>query len=84
MNYYYTYVLRSSKDHKLYIGWTVDLIKRINNHNKGIVESTKNRRPLVLVYFEACLNKDNAIKREKQLKSGFGRAYLTRRINLGR
>jgi putative endonuclease len=76
---FYTYVLKSKKDGKLYVGWTLDLKKRIAKHEKGLVESTKNRKPFQLVYYEACLDRESAIKREKQLKSGFGRAYLKRR-----
>lgn len=77
---YYTYVLRSQKDQKLYIGWTDNLEYRFNQHNKGLVNATKYRVPLDLVYYEACLSKDSAILREKQLKTGFGRAYLKRRL----
>jgi putative endonuclease len=77
---YYTYVLKSLRDGKLYIGWTVDLRNRINRHNRGEVESTKFRFPLKLVYYEACLSKAKAIAREKSLKTGFGRAYLEKRI----
>ncbi|MFA6105305.1 MAG: GIY-YIG nuclease family protein [Patescibacteria group bacterium] len=78
---FYTYVLKSQKDNELYIGWTDDLKSRIKKHNDGLVESTKNRKPLILVYYEACLNKDAAIAREKSLKTGFGRAYLKNRLN---
>ena len=77
---YYTYVLLSKKDEKLYIGWSDDLKRRLKEHNKGLVEATKNRRPLKLVYYEACLNKHLAIKREKYLKTGSGRAFLSNRI----
>lgn len=78
--FYYTYVLRSNKDRDLYIGWTNDLKSRVKEHNSGKVEATKNRLPLKLIYYEACLSREGAIKREKQLKTGFGRAYLKRRI----
>ncbi len=78
---YYTYVLCSKKDGKYYIGWTEDLRRRVKRHNNGLVEATKNRRPLTLVYYEACLVEKSAIKREKQLKTGFGRAYLKRRLH---
>ncbi len=78
--FYYTYVLKSQKDQDLYVGWTDDLKERYKNHNSGGVVSTKYRRPLDLVYYEACLNKEKAILREKQLKTGYGRAYLKRRI----
>ena len=80
MNFFYTYVLKSSKDDGLYIGWSTNLRERIEKHKKGQVQSTKNRRPLVLIYYEACLDKEKAIIREKQLKTGFGRAYLKRRL----
>lgn len=79
---FYTYVLTSKKDNKLYIGWTNNLENRLREHNNGLVIATKYRIPLELIYYEACLNKDDAIAREKQLKTGFGRAYLKRRINL--
>jgi len=78
---YYTYVLKSDKDGKLYVGWTEDLNRRISDHNNGKVNSTMNRQPLKLVYYEACNSKQDAIAREKSLKTGFGRAYLKRRIS---
>lgn len=77
---YYTYVLKSLKDDKLYVGHTKDLQKRIDRHQKGNVPSTKNRRPLRLEYYEACHTLEDAVKREKSLKTGFGRAYLKRRL----
>jgi len=77
---FYTYVLKSSKDNNLYIGFCEDLKRRIVEHNKGLVFATKNRRPLKLVYYEACLDYDKAVKREKILKTGFGRLYLKKRI----
>lgn len=78
--FFYTYVLKSLLDSKFYIGWTNNLKARVLKHQNGKVESTKHRRPLKLVYFEACLDKEKAIKREKSLKSGFGRSYLKRRF----
>ena len=75
-----TYVLKSIKDNNFYIGWSSDLKKRLVEHNKGLVLATKNRRILKLVYYEACLNKHKAIKREKYFKTGFGRRFLTNRI----
>jgi putative endonuclease len=77
---FYTYVLKSEKDQEIYIGWTDDLDSRIREHNMGNVESTMARTPLVLVYYEACITKIGAIRREKQLKTGFGRAYLKRSL----
>ena len=70
---YYVYVLQSIKDNKFYSGSTRDLKNRIEHHNKGLVPATKNRRPLELIYYEACLSKDDAVRREQYLKSGWGK-----------
>jgi putative endonuclease len=78
--YFYTYVLRSLKDNKLYVGWTINLKSRLFKHNEGKVFATKSRTPFELVYFEACLSKHKAIEREKVLKTGFGRKYIKTRI----
>ncbi len=77
---FYTYVLRSQKDKQLYIGFCSDLKHRFTEHNTGKVESTKTRMPFEIIYYEACLNKEKAIKREKYFKSGFGRNFLKKRI----
>ncbi|MBU4339273.1 GIY-YIG nuclease family protein [Patescibacteria group bacterium] len=78
---YYVYILKSLKDKKLYIGYSDNLQRRIQEHIKGKVKSTKNRRPLVLVYYEAYKSKEDAKEREKQLKY-FGKSYsqLKRKI----
>lgn len=68
--FYYVYVLLSEKDNQFYTGYTSNLINRITFHNDGKVESTKNRRPLKLIYWEGCLNQQDATRREKYLKSG--------------
>ena len=65
MDIYYTYVLHIEKDDKFYVGFTKDLKLRFEKHCKGQVESTKDRRPLKLIYYEGCLNQDDATKREK-------------------
>lgn len=77
---FYTYVLKSIKDGQLYIGWTDDLKQRFKSHNKGLVDATKSRIPFDLVYYEACIDKEKAIAREKYFKSGFGRNFLKSRI----
>jgi len=65
---YYIYLLKSKKDNKLYIGLTNDLRKRFNEHNQGLNKSTKYRRPLALIYYEAYLSLEDAQIREKKLK----------------
>lgn len=82
---YYTYVLlcEDQKNNKseLYVGSTQDLKNRFQQHVAGEVSSTKSFNKLILVYYEACLNKTDARKRELQLKTGFGKGYLKRRLN---
>ncbi len=80
--FYYTYVLKSIKNNKLYVGYSGDLYKRVKEHNLGLVKSTKSGMPWNLIYYEACKNEKDAVNREKQLKTGFGRAYLKRRITM--
>ena len=77
---YYTYVLLSEADRRLYIGATQDLRRRIEQHAAGRVGSTAYRRPLPLVYYEACLSPDDAYRRERYLKSGRGGRYLKPRL----
>jgi len=62
--FYYVYILLSLKDHKFYIGSTSDLKKRLATHQKGGVDATKNRLPVTLIFYEAYLNKYDAIRRE--------------------
>jgi putative endonuclease len=77
---FYTYVLKSKVDNKLYVGHTDNLKRRFKEHNNGEEKSTKNRKPFVIVYYEACLDKDKALSREKYFKTGFGRRFLKSRI----
>jgi putative endonuclease len=77
---YYVYVLYSEKDKHLYIGSTPDLRKRFLKHKTGLVRSTKNRRPFILIYYEAYLLKTDPLRREKFLKSGAGRKELAKQL----
>lgn len=77
---YYIYVLRSLVDKHMYTGYTDDLRKRFNRHNKGLISSTKQRTPFELVYYEACCNQQDATAREKFLKTGMGKRYLKNRL----
>lgn len=65
---FYVYILKSEKNDSLYIGFFSDLKNRIVKHNQGLVQSTKNLRPLKLMYYEAYLSKKDAKAREKRLK----------------
>jgi len=80
MKFYYVYVLQSLKDHNWYTGYTNNLKKRFKQHNEGKNISTKNRRPFKLIYYEGCLNEEDAKAREKYLKSGMGKRYIKNRL----
>lgn len=76
---FYTYVLKN-KDNLLYTGFTYDLQKRLKEHDDGKSIYTKYRGPFELIYYEACLNENDACQREKYLKSGRGKRYLKDRL----
>ena len=78
--FYYIYVLKSLKDKNLYVGYTEDLKSRFEQHFKGLVKSTKDRRPLEIIYSEACLNKHDAMHRENYLKTYLGKLFLKNRL----
>ncbi|MFC1709327.1 GIY-YIG nuclease family protein [Candidatus Omnitrophota bacterium] len=80
LSMYYVYVLQSKKDKDFYTGFTSDLNRRIEEHNKGHQVSTKHRVPLELIYYEWCLSKEDVLSREKYLKSGRGKKYLKDRL----
>ena len=79
---YYTYVLQSKKDSKMYADFTKNLKQRFELHNKGLIESTKQRRPFSLIYYEACIDQQDAIKREKYFKNYHGKYLLSGGLNL--
>ena len=73
---HYAYVLYSESDREWYTGATSDLKARVREHAEGRVRSTAPRRPLVLTYYEACLNREDAFRRERYLKTGRGKEVL--------
>lgn len=77
---FYVYVLLSLKDEKLYTGFTGDLKKRLGGHSLGLVKATKDRRPFELIYYEAGLNRKDAMRREIYLKTAWGKRYVRNRI----
>ncbi len=72
---HYVYVLKSDKDKKLYIGYTNDLRKKIQEHNAKKSISTESRAPFRLVYCEAYFSAKDAKERERKLKR-FSGAYI--------
>ena len=77
---FFIYVLSSAKDQHHYIGYTDNLKRRLEEHNKGLNQSTKPRIPLKLIYLEGCLNQIDVKRRERYLKTTQGRRFLGLRL----
>ncbi|MFA5029835.1 MAG: GIY-YIG nuclease family protein [Patescibacteria group bacterium] len=77
---FFVYILKSQYDKKLYIGYTSDLRRRFMEHASGKVESTRNRRPLEIIYYEAFKYEKDARNQELFYKTGQGRRVLKTRI----
>lgn len=78
---YYVYLLQNEHDKTWYIGQTENLRERLNEHNTGKGgRTTKRKKDWKLIYYEAYLEKQDALGREKFLKSGSGRTYLKKQL----
>ena len=81
VNTFKVYVLYSRKFDKLYIGCSSNLTNRLISHNElGVKDWTRSYRLWLLIYLEEYPSKSEALKREKQLKSGQGREFLRKEI----
>ena len=78
---YYVYILLLNNG-MFYTGFTANLKERINKHKAGGVESTKLRRPLQLVHYEAYLLEEDARRRERFLKTSDGKLFLRRQLSV--
>jgi len=78
--FFYVYILKSLSDGEMYIGYTKNLAKRLEEHSDGISFSTKTRAPFKLIYYEAYLNMKDAQKREMFFKTGWGRQYIQKAL----
>jgi len=74
---YFVYILLSEKDSNRYLGFTKNIEKRLNDHNSGLVKSTRSRRPFKLIYYEKFESKSEALKREKEIKAKKGKFIFT-------
>ena len=70
------YVLRSENDGRFYVVMTSNLDNRFKEHNLGRVKSTKGYRPWEIIHQEIHPDRNTARKREKYLKSGYGKQWL--------
>ena len=77
----YVYILQSKNDLGIYIGCTNNIKARLVLHNKKKVDSTKNRVPLILIHYEAYIDSRDAFKRERFLKTGWGRNFIRKNLS---
>jgi len=78
---YYVYLLENQHDKGWYIGMTSNLKRRLEEHNSGTGgRTTKLKKHWKPIYFEDYLNKQDAVGRERLLKSGSGRKYLKKQL----
>lgn len=78
--FFYVYVLQSTRQDNVYIGYTTNLVRRVKEHNLGLNQSTKLYKPWGLVYYEACTNRIDAKRREAYFKTSGGGRLLKRRL----
>lgn len=73
---YYVYVIKSIKNNMLYVGRSSNLKRRIMEHKSGNVKSTKKMLPIVVVFYESFLSKQDSIRRERYFKTTKGKSSL--------
>lgn len=73
---FYTYILKSEKSGRYYVGHTSDLEERLSYHNSGKVKATRNKGPWEAVYYETFKTKTEANRRELEIKKKKSRKYI--------
>jgi putative endonuclease len=77
---FYVYVLHFLEDRGLYIGFSTDLRRRMAEHKHRASFATKYRGPWKLIYYEAYIDRQDAERRERYLKSGSGRRFVRQQL----
>ena len=77
---YYVYVLKSQMNGDIYVGFSNDLRSRVKEHNSGKSSYTKGYRPWILIYYEAYREREDATKREVELKGHRAKEFLKEHI----
>ncbi len=72
---YYVYIIQSLKDKSFYSGMTSNLERRVKEHNKSDIKTTRSKKPWRLVYSQNYPSRVEAREREQYLKSGQGREF---------
>ncbi len=76
----YVYAIQSQVDQRIYVGMTVDLENRLNEHNKEKTKSTEHFIPWKIIYFDRCNSRTEARAREKYWKAGSGKEKLKKLV----
>lgn len=79
---FYVYILQSITDNGIYIGKTNNLKRRLYEHNSGVVQSTRHRRPFKILEYTILNSEIEAIILEKEYKKGYKREEVKRKYNL--
>ena len=75
LNFHFVYILLC-RGGDFYAGFTSDIRRRLKEHNQGSNVSTRNRRPVKLIYFEGHKSKKDAYRRESYFKTSKGKTTL--------
>lgn len=73
---YHVYILQSLKDNRTYVGYSINVERRLEEHNSGQVRATKYRQPLKILFTENFESETEVKSRELYWKSGAGRRKL--------
>lgn len=76
----YVYILQSRKDGSFYTGSSENILKRLQQHNGGSVQSTKSKRPYKILWYCGFMHKNTALRFEQYLKTGSGTAFFKKRL----
>ncbi|OGE86520.1 MAG: excinuclease ABC subunit C [Candidatus Doudnabacteria bacterium RIFCSPHIGHO2_02_FULL_46_11] len=79
--FFYTYVLQNAENKSIYVGYTSNLKRRLEEHETNHLFTNKFRQPFKLIYYEACIKMVDAKRREKYFKTTQGKRFLTIRLN---
>jgi putative endonuclease len=76
MEQYFTYIIFSEKLNKYYVGSTNNLLRRLEDHNRGKTSFAKVGMPWQLKYFETFTSRKESVSRELQIKKRKSRLYI--------
>ena len=73
---HFVYIIESADGKWYYVGYSADVARRLEYHNRGASRSTRGRGPWMVVYVEGYVKKGDALKREREIKRMKSRKYI--------